>query len=326
MSADTTLRPGPSVATPPTGSNTRRGFWWRRNSRKRQPDLTRELRLPEGIVLSIELASSGQRISAALVDFFLLHLVFMISVFILIEWEPIELSPGQTVILILLGYFGIRVGFFMLTELAFRGATLGKTLLGIRVMDRRGGPLRRRAIIARNLTREIEMFIPFQMALVGSAGSDLILTWIGLAWAGLFVGFPAFNRDRLRLGDLIAGTWVVEEPKEAIEDDLADKTLKTGMTASKRREFTAAQLDHYGIYELQTLERVLRVEGDNRFELQRDVATKIANKIGYDPDQIGVAGEFLQDFYIAQRDRLETLMRHGERRERKASPEKRLTD
>ena len=37
-----------------------------------------------------------------------------------------------------------------------------------------------------------------------------------VAWIGALLALPFFNRDRLRAGDIIAGTWVVETPKSAL--------------------------------------------------------------------------------------------------------------
>ena len=287
--------------------------------RARQPQgLNRDLRLPEGIVLTVDIAAFGQRIAAAAVDFILLHVLFFLLIYVVLQVFPdIDWEAGTAIIVLLLSYFSLRLGFFTVMEIGYRGMTLGKMLVGIRVIDRRGGPLRRRAIIARNLTREIEMFIPFQLALVSLGNNHEVTSIIGFAWTALFVFFPLFNRDRMRIGDLIGGTWVIEEPKEKIEEDLAGNAVRVGLRTANRHAFTPAQLEHYGIYELQTLERVLRVDGPSKFDLQREVAHKIADRIGYDRAKIGNAGGFLQDFYIAQRDRLETLMRHGDRRERK---------
>ena len=50
-------------------------------------------------------------------------------------------------------------------------------------------------------------------ALVDGQGVDAGLMLLGAIWSGVFVLFPLFNRDRLRLGDLAAGTMVVKAPK-----------------------------------------------------------------------------------------------------------------
>ena len=83
--------------------------------------------------------------------------------------------------------FFLRNLYFVHFELSARGATPGKRAVGIRVTDRRGGPLTASAVIARNLTRELELFLPGSMlisALAGVAGAHwgslLLLGWVAV--------------------------------------------------------------------------------------------------------------------------------------------------
>src|SRR5439155_6415151 len=90
----------------------------------------------------------------------------------------------------------------------------------------------------------------------------------------LFAFFLLFNRDRMRIGDLLAGTWVIEAPRRALVESLSDR--RDAAAAAFR--FSKAQLEAYGIAELQKLEEVLR--GDNPSALQT-VAEAIQKKIGW---------------------------------------------
>ena len=118
--------------------------------------------------------------------------------------------------------------------------------------------------------------------------------------------FPLFNRDRLRVGDLIAGTWVVRTEKEGLSADLV------GSGYRPRRTFPPAALELYGIYELQTLEDVLRKESPDSIVT---VAQMIRQKAGLpdDGDDYG----FLSDYYAALCAHLETRLMVGRRRESK---------
>lgn len=100
--------------------------------------------------------------------------------------------------------------------------------------------------------REIEVFLPlsFLGARTVEGTADLALTLATLAWSGIFLFFPLFNRDRLRVGDLVAGTWVVMASKTALTYDLV------AAGPAERRTFSDAALNLYGVYELQTLEEV----------------------------------------------------------------------
>ena len=115
------------------------------------------------------------------------------------------------------------------------------------------------------------------MADDGDAG---VASWAGVIWFLIFVLFPFFNRDRLRCGDLIAGTWVVEAPKRKLEQALSvsDAARGQSQTTGAAYRFSDADLAVYGEFELQTLERVLR---ENREEALVDVAQTICRKIGW---------------------------------------------
>ena len=119
---------------------------------------------------------------------------------------------------------------------------------------------------------------------------------------------PLCNRDRLRAGDLIAGTIVIAAPKKVLLPELV----------SDRRtfHFSGEQLQRYGILELQVLEDVLRrADAVGQEPLLLDIAERIARKIGW-PKRIesGDARTFLRDFYAAQREFLELRKHLGEER------------
>jgi hypothetical protein len=189
-----------------------------------------------------------------------------------------------------------------------RSATPGKRLLGLRVVARDGARLTAGAVIARNAMREVEVFLPlsFLAAQRAEGVGDAFLTLFALGWTAILLLFPLMNRDRLRAGDLIAGTWVVRaEPRAAASDFLAAEERP-------RRRFSEAALELYGVYELQTLEEVLR--GD-REEAVATVAAAIRRKAGLQDD--GDDRGFLLDYYAALCERLERGMILGRRREDK---------
>ena len=156
----------------------------------------------------------------------------------------------------LIFFFFLRNFYFILFESGGRGATPGKRGCKIRVISRDGSGLGIDQVIARNLMREIEIFLPLTM-LMTSSGIGWVTMLFGMGWALLFTLFPLFNHDRLRIGDLLAGTAVIHAPRRALLVDLSARSSP----AMDGYRFTAQQLDAYGIAELQKLEEVLR--GDN---------------------------------------------------------------
>jgi len=156
--------------------------------------------------------------------------------------------------------------------------------------------------------REIEVFLPLSIiAARGGAGvADTLSTIFGLVWALLFSLFLLFNRDRLRIGDLLAGTWVVETPKFKLVEDLSQRKDPV----DKRFHFSPAQLDAYGIAELHKLEDVLRRDD---YSAMKAVAETIGRKIGAKVEPID-SKAFLTAYYGDLRAYLERKLLLGNRK------------
>jgi uncharacterized RDD family membrane protein YckC len=260
---------------------------------------------PEGVPMSVEVASYGDRLAA-----FLLDSLFW-SVATILLFLAVLMSGGMTLggmaglSLAVFAAFLLRNLYMIHFELVWRGATPGKRLMGIKVIDRHGGPLLPGAVIARNLTREIEYFLPVGLLSEGAARGD---PWLALClglWMLLFTLLPLFNRQRLRAGDLIAGTMVVVLPRRLLLDDLAEHQA--------RFVFAERQLRAYGAFELQVLEELLRrASGKDAARLRREVADKICRKIAWtEPVPDAEVEQFLRDFYAAERAFLEREQLYG---------------
>jgi uncharacterized RDD family membrane protein YckC len=278
-------------------------------------DLKRTFVTPEGVDLRLELGSAGSRAVAFMIDFVLM-VVVLVAVTLLLLYLS---SGGEKVagaigvqqflaVLWLIGFFILRNGWFSLFEMGSRGATPGKRLLGLRVVARDGARLTASAVIARNAMREIEVFLPlsFLGAQAAEGTADTFLTLFSLLWSGIFLFFPLFNRDRLRIGDLVGGTWVVRTDKGGLSADLV------GSGYQARRTFPPAALELYGIYELQTLEEVLRNENPDAIIT---VARTIRAKADLPDD--GYDYGFLADYYAALCAHLEARLMVGRRRDSK---------
>lgn len=284
---------------------------FRRKGPRAPASLKRTFVTPEGVDLRLELGSATARAMAFLIDAIIIVLSVVLMTVILAAIDSGARSEEFAKILWLLGLFVLRNGWFMLFEMGRRGATPGKRALKLRVIARDGGRLTGAAVIARNALREIEIFLPLSfLAMQASEGvADGFLTLFALLWTGIFFLFPLFNRDRLRVGDLIAGTWVVHDVRGTLAADLA-----TTPAERPRRVFSEAALGLYGIYELQMLEDVLRT---GREDAVVTVAATIRRKarLPDDGDDVG----FLTDYYTALCARLERGMMVGRRRDDKRS-------
>ena len=270
----------------------------------------RALVTPEGVDLRVRLASVGERAIALVID-----LIVMVGSLLALTIASISVlvnngfTESSTVVEIiwLLGFFVLRNFYFTYFECGRRAATPGKRLMGLRVVARNGAALTADAVVARNAMRELELYLP--LIFLFSRGEE-VESWIilsGIVWCGIFVLFPLFNRDRLRAGDLIAGTWVLKTPKQLLLPDL------TGERPAIEAQFvfTTAQLDAYGVKELQVLEAVLR---NANAEAMEAVAERIRAKVGWNKRQSEADQEFLSAYYAALRRRLEQRLLFGVRK------------
>lgn len=282
-------------------------------ARRRRSDKLRSFVTPEGVDLSLEIASAGLRLSALLIDLLLMLVILIVATIILTFFglSGGEDGAGFASIIWLLGFFLLRNFWFVLFELGPRAATPGKRAVGIRVVARDGGRLTVPSVMARNLVREGEIFLPLSF-LFGMMADDTIgksVALFGVMWTFGLGFFLLFNRDRMRLGDLIGGTWVVMAKRKRMAVDLAE--TRPGITPGAP-QFTPAELSVYGIYELQELERVLR---------QRDKQTVIAvsdairAKIGHAHGVDDLV--FLTAYYRQLKAKMERDLLFGKRRENK---------
>ncbi len=154
------------------------------------PDVARSLHTtavvtPEAVLLEFRAAGVASRLLAKVIDLGV-QLVMLFVVFLLM----LLVSFASTVALVLLvvGVFAIQFGYPMI-EAVWDGATVGKKVLGLRVITLEGGPVKFRHAAIRSLVWVPEAFIP--------PGGITALT------AALL------TRRSQRIGDLAAGTVVI---------------------------------------------------------------------------------------------------------------------
>lgn len=297
----------------------------------------RTLITPEGLTLPIAIAPLASRAGALIIDVMVIFfglIAFQLAIYWIADgvlggtqFDPNRMSDATIEflgIVMALFVFCTWYGYFLVQELGPRGATLGKRAVGIRIAARGSARLTPEAVIARNLLRDIEIFYPLitllVLAIVAERGEPVgMLGWVLTGWFALFLLFPFFNRDRLRAGDIVARTWVVERPRAKLATVLSAQGAATAEGASDvtgvRYDFGEAELSVYGEKELQTLERMLRESPD---EALTAVHAAICRKIGWNPGA-GDERAFLEAFYAQLRAKLEADLRFGKRKADKFS-------
>ena len=289
----------------------------------------REMISPEGLALPVTIASRGARAGALILDLIIMAISALVALLLLAGFGFglfVDTSDGGhtaaaelVIVSMILVFWFARYGYFLFFELGPRGATPGKRLMGIRVAARPtdgasgGGRLTAEAVIARNLLRDIEVFLPtiYLLSLIfGDGESQSVMGWAATVWLLVFLLFPLFNKDRLRGGDLVAGTWVIEAPRVKLAQAMSIAPDRTG-----EYRFGDAEMAIYGEHELKVLEGVLRQDNP---DAMREVMQAICRKIGWEPGA-GLEREFLEAFYAALRAHLERGMRFGKRKADKHS-------
>lgn len=268
---------------------------------------------PEGVPVAFVIATGGARFGAQFLDiiitfgglFLFLLLAFYLNI---LDW-------GLLGTLLFLLFFFLRVPYYIFTELVWNGRTLGKRIVKTRVISADGTRLTPHQIVARNLMKEVEVFLPVT-TLVYVSFEGGWTGWMLFAWMLGVLLVPLFNKRRMRLGDMIAGTVVVEQPKASLLLDLA------GHVARPDNEFVFDQshLGIYGRHELHALEGILRTrprthEAEKRLS---EVVVTIQRKINYvETLKPKDHWAFLTDFYRQQRQFLEGRQLFGDARENK---------
>ena len=276
---------------------------------------------PEGVPLRFEVAGLGARFGAQVADI-LLSLAVILATILLLALIGLDNSNFLSAVFMLM-FFGIRVPYYVLSELLWNGQTLGKRMMGLRVISTDGRQVTAHALVVRNLTKEGEVFGPGTALLVlqnmSTFGAILCLIWIIVVLA-----VPLLNSRRQRLGDMIAGTYVVNAPRAVLLPELA-RGASDGSKAGAF-VFEPRHLNEYGAYELQTLERLLQAQATDlppkaharRRATLISVGKTIRDRIGYHEEVAeNDAAAFLNAFYQAQRAFLENRQLFGERRKDK---------
>ena len=280
---------------------------------------------PEGLSLPFVVAPAGDRAGAFLFDL-LVIVGGTVLVWLLAALGSALGMVGLGVSFAILAVFLLWNFYFIYFEVHRGGTTFGKRKTGLRVISRDGGPLTAEAVFARNLMRNLEFFLPAVALLAPDDALPEAPGWgrlLSVVWLLVFALMPLFNRDRLRCGDMVAGTLVVKAPAAVLLSDLADREARPAVSAPAADEefpFTREQLDIYGVHELQVLEDLLRRDNEGVLDgrILDEVAGKIKLKIGWPRERWEVPPRrFLDAFYRAQRGLLEQKMLFGQRRERK---------
>lgn len=251
---------------------------------------------PENIQVSYQVAGLGKRFIAWLIDILLMFLVgillFVAFIILAIFMENFladlvsqigfenELADSPLVllgILMLVRGFGVFFYFF-LSELLLRGQTLGKRFLGIRVAKVDGFSLDVLSIFLRNIIRFVD--------------SPLTGLWL----------VALFSTRTQRVGDLLAGTIVIDESKKELSP-IREKLSGIG-AADAMFQFDHAKLGKIEPSEFQKIEIILQriesVSDNEKHNILGMVVSSLVEKMQIDPPKAEHLKRFLEDILAAE--------------------------
>ncbi len=193
-------------------------------------DRTLEVRTPESIAFSYELAGLGSRFLAVSVDIAIQTLVMIGIIWGLIyagshmsaavrdASAPTKIEASLAIAFIAAIIFVVYFGYFILFEAFWNGQTPGKKMMGLRVVRDGGYPADFASIAIRNLIR------------------------VGEFVAGLYAVSAVaalLSPENKRLGDMAAGTIVVRDARAAKLADVLEEQRESAhplMLSSQERE------------------------------------------------------------------------------------------
>ncbi len=227
---------------------------------------TLTIRTPEGIEFALPLAGPVSRMLALVVDLAVVMTIAKVAQQIL---QPLGLlGKDFSEAIRVVAYFVISLMYMAVAEWLWRGQTVGKRLLGLRVVDAGGLRLEPSQEMVRNLMRFVD----------------------GLPALYLVGGIACFaSRHRQRLGDLAAGTVVTRAPKLSRPD--LDRILGGKFNSLAETRHLAARLRQKVSPELSAiaLEALLRrdeIEPQARLALFGEMAEHFRGLVEYPAEAV----------------------------------------
>ncbi|MFN7922040.1 MAG: RDD family protein [Bryobacteraceae bacterium] len=224
------------------------------------------IRTPEGVEFGLPIAGPAVRMLALMLDLMVISTITSTLAKIL---GPLRLvSEDFAGAAVTIAYFVVSVVYAIGCEWLWRGQTVGKRVLKIRVMDARGGRLEPSQIVVRNLLRFAD-----QLPGIYLLGGAVCL----------------FNRNLQRLGDLAANT-VVVRAEERVAPDLEqllggkfNSMLAHRHLAARLRQRTPPELAGAA---LEALTRREQLDPAARLEVFGELAARFRELVTFPPEAV----------------------------------------
>jgi len=214
---------------------------------------------PEAVVLELETAGVASRAFAGLIDLAAQFGIFFVTLLIL-QIGGLLASSENTVVAVV--FAAVVMGYPLLSESLWRGRTLGKRALGLRVITVEGAPIRLRHAALRMMGGLVDRYLPP----VGVTG----------------VLFVLGTSRHQRVGDLLAGTIVIRDPVRTGLPPAVWFPVPPGMEAFAATIDPTAMTDAQYTVIRSFLLHNRELTPDARYSLARDLAARAAAALRHD--------------------------------------------
>jgi uncharacterized RDD family membrane protein YckC len=218
----------------------------------------------EAVAIDLPLAGLGSRGVAALIDLAVMYAgVFVLLIVVVGVGAGDSVTALLTEILVVVVI--AQVGYPVTMETLWRGRTLGKAAMGLRVVRDDGGPIRFRHAFVRNLV-------------------GVVLEKPGVTYGVLPLILILTSKRAKRLGDMAAGTIVLQERVPA--------RIEAPVPMPPQLAGWAAALDLSGVDEglamriRQFLDRAAQLNPQTRGALEHQLAAEVTARVGAPPGPV----------------------------------------
>jgi len=226
-----------------------------------------DVETPEQVVISYEVAGIGSRAAAALIDYAICFTAFLLLMWLMVTLagddasrhasHSEKMTTSLAFAILYLVLFVIFWGYYVFFEAIWDGQTPGKRRLRIRVVQDGGYSVSFAASAVRNLVRLVDMQPAFSY--------------------GVAIGSAALSHSGKRLGDYIAGTFVVRERITSLApDSLEAESESSAPVETLLTEGEFELLDRF-------MARRAALDDAQRQQLAKQLADRFAGRLPDDP-------------------------------------------
>ncbi|MFC7376316.1 RDD family protein [Brachybacterium sp. GCM10030267] len=253
----------------------------------------------DAVLLDLRTATFATRMLSAAVDG-AVQLAILIAGTVAVAWSAAraDLDDGLVAAAVVLVSVLVYVGYPVLCELLLQGRSVGRLVMGTRVVRDDGGPVHVRQSLLRAVMAMLEIW---------STAGSLALTC------------SVIDRRSRRVGDLLAGTMVIQERMRDLE------ASRVQVPAALSEWVRAADVGRLPVTLMQDirsfLPRAATIHPTSRRELSRDLLRRTLPHVAPAPPPGTDPEEFLAAVIAERSRRDEERLRRGQERQRELSAE-----